>query len=1633
MTIPSTDEHPTDTDQQPPPPPRKRRRRRIVISDDEEKDDDDVTDLTGRPHPTQPTHPHKRATHLITTTLTKNLSLILHRHKQDDIGFTPPNPGAMKPLPSMIPSLPIATYNVTSLSADAVEEVGLRRQRHMITDIETLTLKASIIFIQETRLNSTATHTTLEAAFPLWRIFYNNPTHCKGGTLIMLSPQTRYHYNTYNEPLSPDLQGQAQCLRLEGRTRDGNTPLPLRLLNLYLATGDNHHHRRAKQLKLLTHIPNDMHLFIGGDFNFVEHDDDATNFSDYHELRKGAKEAWDELITRHSLWEVHQPTHTNISPNTKEPGKSRTSRIDRFYITHNEADATQAMAQTSPHPTPHSATATLGGQLGQRHTTHIPLLLTFSSPIQMPNKGLYRLPSWIPKTQEYKRIFREMWSEYNPPPDTDIFTINTRFKRIAKSAHKQFNRAHKEHADHPLRHIDDLTASIRLLRAATHSPINHTNIKTLLTQNPGLKDHLPPGANDTLYNIGALRSHISSLLKRGEPHPALAQHHRDDDDKSDGAAIFRNASTKGRSPTDHIAPLLPSSSKSIATLRAHPSDPPTTCPKKQARIAKTFWGGEIWSKRTNAPSSHARSEYLKTYNKTLPDNMKPEAPTIDAIHDVLGKPKSSSPGPDGLPFSLYSELSDIAAPILHGITSYMAEGHTPPKSFNMGDLCLFPKDDTTLISRTRPITMNNFDNRIIAAAVSRTIMAAVDFISDRCQKGFINGRRGDTNIKDITDMFYSSLLAQQQHYFLFIDTAKAFDSIDHPFLFDVLAKIGMPAWVLHLVKGLMHEVQVRPRLGGRSKTAIDIHRGVKQGCPLSPLLFILAYDPLLTRLASIPGADVFAFADDAVIAHKSLSSIPSITKEIDDFGNVSGFGVNTEKSDLLRTMPTTPHDEDLLALTGWEGLSFVSRATYLGVLMGVDVTTEDIYSKPYKKFESRLLSHRPALAHLHNQGKVHLFNIYLLPLFSYLYHFYLLPYEGMGDKVRAHARQNIISFNGRSYKYAHLISPKHNLGLSQPLRDPWAANLAALASQFDFTSVSACPFVMIPNKHYLNSHDSRCPEELRDTREWNTLLIDDHITSAALDIMNTIAPRDPDNNVDMTHYDVSKYKHKHKTLRRKLYKLALLGWQDEQIDDITEKLIRRDMTEGNTDANDHTHTYALLDNCQHLLPSLPANIHNHHRLIIFNSLATDCRRDKPTGALPSRGPTGNPHPCYFCGEGPDHLTHIHSTCTVIRAARNTFSRAIGLDLGHERADYGLTRPTPTPPPPEHVTQRTTNATFIFNWAMWSSRRTHFTQIDHYEHITTASNHISTFAITHWNRHAPPRWQSSGHTNIPPDPALLGPSPYGSAGKRTERQKRQALAFGRSKLAKIPHHHFIAYTDGASKGNSTKKRSPCGAGARLELPRRNNTRRGIEDLAALGSNTNNYGEIWGLGMALLLFLNHSQPNDTLHSLTDSAHAAIAITKHHHPKANRALVRAVRKLYHHALTDRYVHIEWVPAHVGIEGNERADGLADEGARQSSLGRHLRPLQLLQHIQEGHFLSSRAAPQQARPHPQPPTKRRRQTEPNPPTPKRGKTSTQTRLTAAPHPKPKRARPAEPDPPPAKRARNTQTNLNFTRAHPS
>ncbi len=88
----------------------------------------------------------------------------------------------------------------------------------------------------------------------------------------------------------------------------------------------------------------------------------------------------------------------------------------------------------------------------------------------------------------------------------------------------------------------------------------------------------------------------------------------------------------------------------------------------------------------------------------------------------------------------------------------------------------------------------------------------------------------------------------------------------------IITNAGFPDCVLNFIKGSLTKVKVSPCFGNTVFDFIDIFRGVKQGCPLSPLIFILAYDPLLVALAALPGVKPFAFADDLAMAARDVTT-----------------------------------------------------------------------------------------------------------------------------------------------------------------------------------------------------------------------------------------------------------------------------------------------------------------------------------------------------------------------------------------------------------------------------------------------------------------------------------------------------------------------------------------------------------------------------------------------------------------------------------------------------------------------------------------------------------------------------------------------------------------------------------------
>ena len=163
-----------------------------------------------------------------------------------------------------------------------------------------------------------------------------------------------------------------------------------------------------------------------------------------------------------------------------------------------------------------------------------------------------------------------------------------------------------------------------------------------------------------------------------------------------------------------------------------------------------------------------------------------------------------------------------------------------------------------------------------------------------------------------------------------------------------------------------------------------------------------------------------------------------------------------------------------------------------------------------------------------------------------------------------------------------------------------------------------------------------------------------------------------------------------------------------------------------------------------------------------------------------------------------------------------------------------------------------------------------------------------------------------------------PGGFGKAGTRTAAQAALAVEAASALVAQLEGRAVIAFTDGACKGNP----GPAGCGAVVCLP---SGRRG-EASQALGRATNNVAELTAIGLALdLMDAAGVGPEAPGAILTDSAYAHGVLARGWKAKANQALIEELRG----RLAQRpALALHWIAGHVGVEGNERADALANLG---------------------------------------------------------------------------------------------------------
>ena len=264
-------------------------------------------------------------------------------------------------------------------------------------------------------------------------------------------------------------------------------------------------------------------------------------------------------------------------------------------------------------------------------------------------------------------------------------------------------------------------------------------------------------------------------------------------------------------------------------------------------------------------------------------------------------------------------------------------------------------------------------------------------------------------------MFYDAADHTNPHtnyHALFIDTKKAFDSIRHQFIYTALRRLGIPEWGVNIVKALLHRVAVTPFFEGYTGVWIPITKGVKQGCPTSPIVFAICLDVLICRLSRVPNVRIWAYVDDMAIGTDKVRQLTACMKLIDEFTLVSGLGINKAKTKLLSArMNSTGLDAEVWLSSKacpWhaKGVKTTQSYVYLGITIGRGITVADVWRPVVNKAIDRIAKYTPALRSLSLVKRILVFNIFVRSLFTYVAPFYSLPDQGEASfaQVREHIR-----------------------------------------------------------------------------------------------------------------------------------------------------------------------------------------------------------------------------------------------------------------------------------------------------------------------------------------------------------------------------------------------------------------------------------------------------------------------------------------------------------------------------------------------------------------------------------------------------------------------------------------------------
>uniref|UniRef100_A0A8C5M2P2 Reverse transcriptase domain-containing protein n=1 Tax=Leptobrachium leishanense TaxID=445787 RepID=A0A8C5M2P2_9ANUR len=741
--------------------------------------------------------------------------------------------------------LSLLSYNVRGLNTPEKRRQILRELR---------ALRASVIFIQETHFRGDSTLTLADRNFPLG--FYSNYTGGKSrGSAIIFAADV------------PFVETETR------RDEEGRFLFTKGMIAGKLYTFASVYLPNKSQCRCLSGILRKLAAFregllvLAGDFN-VPLDPRLDTSSGVSSIPDSMHRQMRRLLDSYQLVDVWRAFHGRERDfSFYSAAHSSYSRLDYFFMS------------------PHELTLVRDSAIAVRTwSDHAAVSVSISSPLCVPKERNWRLNISLLSDPQVLLDAQTLLSNFfqdNVTPDVPLPTIWEAHKACIRgffisrgTAFKNRNKAH----------FQVLLADVQRLQDEHIASGADETFQRLLQARQSLADHL-----NADLKLQAIKSRAFFALHENKPGRLLAQQLRARRQR----AYIPRVRISASEITSHPARIAAEFRKFFQALYNIRSD------DELAR--ETSLTRQYLDRTVSHTLSRAESETM-----SLPI-------TMEELMEAIRMAKNNkSPGPDGFPSEYYKSFRDTLAPHWLATFNAVTEGARLHQATLAASISLLPKPekDPLLCASYRPISLLNCDLKLLTRILATRLRNCLPRLIDSDQVGFIPGREARDATTRVIDAISLAHRGSSPVLLLSTDAEKAFDRVLWPFMRMTLAKFGFDATFLSWIDAIYDTPTARVRVNGALTDSFQVRNGTRQGCPLSPLLFALTLEPLLSSIRLNPlitgirghslHHKVSAYADDLLFMLSNPEvSLREVVKELDNYGALSGFKINMNKSEIL--------------------------------------------------------------------------------------------------------------------------------------------------------------------------------------------------------------------------------------------------------------------------------------------------------------------------------------------------------------------------------------------------------------------------------------------------------------------------------------------------------------------------------------------------------------------------------------------------------------------------------------------------------------------------------------------------------------------------------------------------------------